>query len=64
VNLFIQRAIQILNWPIQRFKGKIRILNIDIPPSSYIPTEDERLVYFLNRGGQGPLRGFGKNISN
>jgi hypothetical protein len=51
VNLFIQRAIQVLNWPIQRFKGKIRIMHIDIPPSDYLPTEDERLVYFLNRGG-------------
>jgi mRNA-degrading endonuclease HigB of HigAB toxin-antitoxin module len=64
LNLYIQRAMQVSNWPIQRFKGKIRIMNIDIPPSDYMPTEDERLVYFLNRGGQGILRGFGKTISN
>ena len=33
------------------------------PESDYQPTYDERLLYFLNKGGQGPLRGEGKVIS-
>jgi hypothetical protein len=47
-----------------RFRGNIRSLTLQGPPStSYPPNDDERTLYFLIKACQGTLRGMGKNIS-
>jgi hypothetical protein len=47
-----------------RFRGNIRSLKLQGPPStSYRPNDDERTLYFLIKACQGTLRGMGKNIS-
>jgi hypothetical protein len=39
------------------------MLALKEPPYEYHPTDDERLIYFLAKAGQGNLRGNGKIIS-
>lgn len=39
------------------------MLALKQPQEGYKPTDDERLIYFLAKGGQGNLRGDGKIIS-
>ncbi len=63
MNIYIQRATQITSWNISSFRGNIRLMSRFEPPAGYSPTQDERLIYYLNKGGQGPLRGEGKIIS-
>lgn len=47
INLFIQRASGMSKWPVDRFKGKINIMQIKKPPLNYTPSDDERSLYFL-----------------
>lgn len=64
INLFIQRASGMSQWPMDRFKGKINIMKIDKPPKNYSPSDDERTLYFLVQTAQGNLRSVGKDISD